>query len=1528
MNIKKIVLELARSLTDTTRSLETIANSEKILKQAYEGRFLFELIQNARDANKEVENEKGKVKIELNENELIILNSGAPFSEKGIKSISTIGASPKDNKKYIGHKGIGFKSVLEISDTPKIETEFGTIFFDRKVTFQKLQEKGKEIELKKTPLFFFPHYSPKKLQNNNYTTKIILPLKKDTNLKEKIKVAFDEIGIEQLVLLGNLKEIVFNYHSVETRYLISPANKSNTIKIEKFINNEIEETNYFKLFFKKVKVDKSIVEQLSNDEKELYKIDDDLEIKVLIKTDNRNRFISIDKSKLYLFYPLKINSGFPFLIHSNFIVNPERTQLSNSFLNQFLLKEIGKYVSNDLLVLIKKSYQTNLLSLLRFEIIDDIEILYETVIENLKNKKIIFDKETKKFYKPNEIIIGNLNSYKIFENKTFLNKRIIQIKEIEKEWLTTNFGCDILSDNLLLTQIENECRIQKRKNNYTFFENLYKYISLHNLDVSDNKLFLTTTKKLVSQNETVFYGGRKEEILKELPNSIKNKIYFIHSKIDIKNFSENYNHKSIKKFSIRDFVKKLLSVYDTKGNYNWDILKVLIKIDYSENKSVIDELYQKVKFPIVNSNKWVKSNEVIYTNNNLLKELYPNSNILDEVKVKKSLKITKKLSDFYFYCGVWDIPSIIINDTYLDYNDSRNNLLSNFSGLSSYPFSIYNDRFIEEPSIINNEFTKIILKNINRYVNYVNNSDLPKFRYKSYSSEKKNVHQKITKYTSFVFWLKNKKWVSIKNLFYKPSEVLGINPLDYSKQHNKILLDFLPILEIEWNNNDEFYTELGIKHFDNYNLNNYQNILSFVYQNYKDSITKNLKSFYNKILSKLSDLYDYNSSQRLDVNWFLLNDTYFLAYDSFKNEFVWEKAKNIYHIDNLQLFKQLPLDIQKKLQPSFTNRDKNTFGRIASKIGRLTSKSIKYNIKKQKAIFTKSIFEFSENLAEILTLLEHRIQRSLNQNELNLIKNSSFIFQNEVVVNYIIDENEEGISKTTSHFIRSNQVYLNKESEITMKHIIFNDLFSSILERDLKSFDIDKLIEDYLLSENKNEFIKRYEISEERISEINGLLKDFILSKKQEFWLTILKLNEDFVFSHSIIEDNILVNKIIEDYKISKEDENDIEGLISKIDYVSLNSESNINLINNLFTKLSINISDFNKLFLYEINFRGIHIKNMKRLFNKYEVKFISLIYSFLFNKKIELKSEFQSIIDSYTFLANNIKIKSGILKIDYDTFFIDLINEEFDKYLKINLNDLDKVKIEKTTSLYKTELTKLEQHFKTQNINFDVISSNSKLRSLLYFDYELLLQYSDEFIIKKNQLNTKTDNKENLQEVTPLISATPEYIEDIININKPKRNKNGNRVDGSSGTETKQSNGLLAEKKVFTELSKMSFSNLKWVSKNASKVEKGFIGFNPEGDDSLGYDMEYLDENNNKIFIEVKSRSNNDFSFPISAKEKEFAMKNSKYYKVIFVSNLKHSPLIIDLGLMFNFSKNETFEKNSKFTRILNDYIIKFKIS
>src|SRR6266581_4927499 len=129
MNLKETVERLFDdSKLTPIRGLSAIAEAEKYLQQAYEGRYFFELIQNVRDANKE-KNQDGEIFIELKRNILSIANTGAEFSTKGIEGITTIGQSTKHSQDYIGFKGIGFKSIQEITETPRIITRYGSVYF-------------------------------------------------------------------------------------------------------------------------------------------------------------------------------------------------------------------------------------------------------------------------------------------------------------------------------------------------------------------------------------------------------------------------------------------------------------------------------------------------------------------------------------------------------------------------------------------------------------------------------------------------------------------------------------------------------------------------------------------------------------------------------------------------------------------------------------------------------------------------------------------------------------------------------------------------------------------------------------------------------------------------------------------------------------------------------------------------------------------------------------------------------------------------------------------------------------------------------------------------------------------------------------------------------------------------------------------------------------------------------------------------------------------------------------------------------
>src|SRR5438034_1051413 len=111
------VLERSRFTTaEQVRKLASLANAERQFGREYHGRFVIELLQNAADAWRKIAepNQRSKVRIVLAAGpSLIVANQGELLSANTIiRSLGHIGASTKPHGEAIGHKGIGFKSVL------------------------------------------------------------------------------------------------------------------------------------------------------------------------------------------------------------------------------------------------------------------------------------------------------------------------------------------------------------------------------------------------------------------------------------------------------------------------------------------------------------------------------------------------------------------------------------------------------------------------------------------------------------------------------------------------------------------------------------------------------------------------------------------------------------------------------------------------------------------------------------------------------------------------------------------------------------------------------------------------------------------------------------------------------------------------------------------------------------------------------------------------------------------------------------------------------------------------------------------------------------------------------------------------------------------------------------------------------------------------------------------------------------------------------------------------------------------------
>lgn len=89
----------------------------------YEDRFLLELLQNAYDAQPP-ETSRGQVRFHLCQQQgmpvLYVANTGRPFRRRDVEALSNLALSSKTPGEGIGNKGLGFRSVLRVSEWPEV----------------------------------------------------------------------------------------------------------------------------------------------------------------------------------------------------------------------------------------------------------------------------------------------------------------------------------------------------------------------------------------------------------------------------------------------------------------------------------------------------------------------------------------------------------------------------------------------------------------------------------------------------------------------------------------------------------------------------------------------------------------------------------------------------------------------------------------------------------------------------------------------------------------------------------------------------------------------------------------------------------------------------------------------------------------------------------------------------------------------------------------------------------------------------------------------------------------------------------------------------------------------------------------------------------------------------------------------------------------------------------------------------------------------------------------------------------------
>lgn len=333
-------------------------NREKSHAKDYHGRELLELVQNADDAGIGF-SKQNKMLLKLTEQALFVANTGISFSPEGVKSLMLSDVSPKQllRSKYIGYKGLGFRSVLGWASAVVIISGNLSIGFNEKIPVKWLKElrnespkvnnKVKNFEeacgiLNPIATLSIPYLlssrdiddsdiqqiytEAQNILKNGYDTVVCLLFKNSEKTKRQVQNQINSLSNEVLLFLRCLKSI--DIQSPERNEYWEVERKENEI----IINLRGDEPKCWKLFKREGLIPKEYLRPEQG-------LENRFEIKLAIPTTPIKT--PIKTHTLFVFFPTEVAFPFPILVHATFEVGENRQHLIKSDANSFIAQELA-----------------------------------------------------------------------------------------------------------------------------------------------------------------------------------------------------------------------------------------------------------------------------------------------------------------------------------------------------------------------------------------------------------------------------------------------------------------------------------------------------------------------------------------------------------------------------------------------------------------------------------------------------------------------------------------------------------------------------------------------------------------------------------------------------------------------------------------------------------------------------------------------------------------------------------------------------------------------------------------------------------------------------------------------------------------------------------------------------------------------------------------------------------------------------------------------------------------------------------
>jgi hypothetical protein len=525
--------------------------------------FVFELIQNAED-NHYLDGVTESLSFELLADDptntpgsdgcLAIYNNETGFELPHIKAISSIGNSTKAKSKdsgYIGEKGIGFKSVFVVSESPHIYSNGYQFKFKKHDELTKLG-------------YIIPYWLDERPEvviknQSKYTTCILLPLKNDNRGKvsDRILDELKQIKSSVLLFLNKLNNLSITAPNYQVEF--SKSTEAGLTVLTTNTNGN-ETTERYLVAKKSIQVPSD----LNEDKREGVK-QRDLTLAF--------PYYDISKSVLYAYLPTELDTGLPFLINADFLLPASRESvLVNVPWNDWIRDEVASFAADTLSDILEQTEQTKefkWIPLTEKNNDDFLEPIFSDVLDRLYESKIILcnddikrapeycvfaDEDLTRLLAKLSIKDRELTSYFIPEYYRPFEEQICELG-------VTTFSAEVLQDYLCKGIIDNTSQP------VSWFISLYEWLLIQ------PKYWLSASSIELLKDSPIFLG-QKELLYRSKQNIYLNSSVNVELPVlesekyvtDFKLLDINLQKELAQNKSLNEFIKETFSILTMTQN--------------------------------------------------------------------------------------------------------------------------------------------------------------------------------------------------------------------------------------------------------------------------------------------------------------------------------------------------------------------------------------------------------------------------------------------------------------------------------------------------------------------------------------------------------------------------------------------------------------------------------------------------------------------------------------------------------------------------------------------------------------------------------------------------------------------------------------------------------------------------------------------------------------------------------------------------------------------------------------------------